>query len=405
MFRRPTTYDLYLYGANFDGTRGAAFVVANTGTPLNGISATMNPYAASGSGPLTNFVLGTSYVVYQNVTPDASGRIAITWGAVSNIYSGLTGEGDFNGLQLVPSVAVPAAPSIVQQPFNSAFPGGATATLFADGRGNPAVSYQWYRVSPPGPVSGQTSNTLTFANFQSAEAGSYYVVVTNSGGSITSSVVRIVADTTPSVVAQSPAGGVTQATGHDLALSVSTFGATPLTYYWESNGVVVAVTSNGAPSTNNNGSLVDFNATASSATISNISATCTLSCVVSNSLGAATNIPVVVTVVPQLTGPFAAVILSNNPVGYWPLNETGTVAINYGSAGAALNGLIRLTRPVPILRGPLPKACQGRSIRGCRMAGCRPANSAQTINKVRASAPALTFQTIPRSILESAPPR
>jgi hypothetical protein len=336
------TYDLYLYGANFDGTRGAAFVVSDTGTPFKGLYATMNPNAASGSGPLSSFGLGTNYVIYNNVTPDATGRISITWGAVSNIYSGLTGEGDFNGLQLVPSAPVLAPASIVQPPYNSSFAAGGTATLVADGRGNPAVAFQWYKVNsgaPPSPVSGQTSSTLAFTPFQGSQTGSYFVVVTNSGGSATSSVAALTLDTMPSVAAQSPAGGVTQAANRNLALSVTTSGATPLTYYWESNGIVVAITTNGPFLTNYNGSFIDFNATASSATVSNIAATCTLRCVVSNSFGLATNSPIVLTAVPLPTGAFPAAVLADNPVGYWLLDEaSGTLAINYSTAGALLNG-------------------------------------------------------------------
>ena len=97
------TYDLFLYGANFDGTRGAAFTVSS-GTPLDGFTSTTNPNANAGSGPLTSYVLGGDYVEFMNVTPTA-GIISGTWGAGSNPISTLSGEGDFNGLQLV---SVPA---------------------------------------------------------------------------------------------------------------------------------------------------------------------------------------------------------------------------------------------------------------------------------------------------------
>ena len=96
-------YSLYLFGANPDGTRGASFVVSNTGAPRAGLPMTINPNAVAGSGPLNTWVLGQDYVVFDHVVPDANGRIAISWFPVSNSVSGLTGEGDFNGLQLVPS--------------------------------------------------------------------------------------------------------------------------------------------------------------------------------------------------------------------------------------------------------------------------------------------------------------
>jgi len=97
----PTgTYDLFLYGANFDGTRGASFTVSS-GTALNGMTSTFNPNAAPTGNALNAFVLGQTYVEFLGVTPNMNGVISGTWGAVTNPNSKLSGEGDFNGLQLV----------------------------------------------------------------------------------------------------------------------------------------------------------------------------------------------------------------------------------------------------------------------------------------------------------------
>jgi hypothetical protein len=106
------TYNLFLYGANYDGTRGAAFTVSS-GTPVGGFTSTINPNAAAGSGPLTTFILGGDYVEFTGVTPDGSGNITGTWGVVSNPISGLGGEGDFNGLQLQAATSVPEPSSLV----------------------------------------------------------------------------------------------------------------------------------------------------------------------------------------------------------------------------------------------------------------------------------------------------
>lgn len=90
------TYSLYLYGTNYDATRGAAFAITTGGgTAVNGISTTIN------TGQRTSFVLGDNYVVFNGVSPNGSGDISGTWGDVSNPISSLSGEGDFNGLQLV----------------------------------------------------------------------------------------------------------------------------------------------------------------------------------------------------------------------------------------------------------------------------------------------------------------
>jgi hypothetical protein len=105
------TYDLYLYGANYDGTRGAAFTVSS-GTPLGGFTTTTNPNANGGSGPLTSYILGTDYVEFLNVTP-ASGVISGTWTGAFNPISLNNGEGDFNGLQLASAVPEPASIGMV----------------------------------------------------------------------------------------------------------------------------------------------------------------------------------------------------------------------------------------------------------------------------------------------------
>lgn len=98
------SYDLYLYGANFDGSRGAQFTV-NSGTPVGGLTATTNPNFGGGNGPLTSFVLGGDYVEFTGVTADGSGNITITW-AQNLLDNQGGGEGDFNGMSLV-TVSVP----------------------------------------------------------------------------------------------------------------------------------------------------------------------------------------------------------------------------------------------------------------------------------------------------------
>jgi hypothetical protein len=100
------TYNLFLYGANYDGNRGAAFTVSS-GSPVGGFTSAINP----GGGPLNSYILGGDYVEFTGVTPDGSGSITGTWGAVTNPFSGLSGEGDFNGLQLQ-AAAVPEPSSL-----------------------------------------------------------------------------------------------------------------------------------------------------------------------------------------------------------------------------------------------------------------------------------------------------
>lgn len=313
------TYDLYLYGANADGTRGATFF-SSSGTPSNGVSTTMNTNAAAGSGPLTNFVFGGDYVVFNNVSPAADSTIHVTWGAISNINSTLTGEGDFNGLQLAKSVPIPAGAFINEEPVNSIYSQGTTATLSVVGSGDPAVGIQWFSGSPPGTaVVGQNSNTLTFANAQASQSGNYFAVVTNVSGAVTSSVATLTIAASPIITAQSTSASTNSLllySGHNqFGFSMTTYGNAPLYYYWETNGVPAAITTN-----------------VSSKSFNNVTASATYMCIVSNSFGTATNNPLQVTTIAAPTSPYATALLALQPYAYWSLTETsGTIAYDYTS--------------------------------------------------------------------------
>ena len=90
------SYDLYLYGANYDNDRGANFTVGG-----NTLTANNDP-SVNGTHPGTNFMEGLNYVVFHNLAPDTNGVISGTWdGIFTNPNTGQSGEGCFNGLQLV----------------------------------------------------------------------------------------------------------------------------------------------------------------------------------------------------------------------------------------------------------------------------------------------------------------
>ena len=89
--------------------------------------------------------------------------------------------------QLYSAAGVP--PSIVTQPPASVGANsGQLVSIPITAKGSPTLAYQWYRSSGAA-ASGQTSAALMFNPVSLANAGSYYVVVTNSYGRRTSSVV------------------------------------------------------------------------------------------------------------------------------------------------------------------------------------------------------------------------
>lgn len=100
------TYELYLYGANYDGDRGTAFALApaNGGTADGGISSTVNG-SVNGTGAIAagkcKFAEGDNYVLFTNVVADATGAITVTYVPNLNSISGNNGEAPFNGFQVI----------------------------------------------------------------------------------------------------------------------------------------------------------------------------------------------------------------------------------------------------------------------------------------------------------------
>ena len=89
----PGSYTLYVYCANSDNDRGSLFTI-------NGGSQASCTNSHTG-GPATAFVEGVTYVRFTNVTPKADGTVTGTYTGITNPLSGNSGEGNFNGLQLI----------------------------------------------------------------------------------------------------------------------------------------------------------------------------------------------------------------------------------------------------------------------------------------------------------------
>ena len=108
-------YQLYLYGQNGNSKNlGATFsITTGSGSPATGSNASTANVANTG------FVKNVNYVVF-NVNATTTGTLAIGW--TQPLAGG--GEGDFNGLQLVPTAGTPAINS-------AATATGTTGTAFS----------------------------------------------------------------------------------------------------------------------------------------------------------------------------------------------------------------------------------------------------------------------------------
>ena len=87
---------------------------------------------------------------------------------------------------------VSPAPMITSQPQNQVVPLGGTANFNVAATNSVALplSYQWF--FGPAPITDATNATLTLTNASPAQDGSYFVVVANSSGSVTSSVAMLI---------------------------------------------------------------------------------------------------------------------------------------------------------------------------------------------------------------------
>lgn len=225
--------------------------------------------------------------------------------------------------------AVPV-PVITMQPVSatvgqySAFTNTVTAAPT-----NYPMTFQWYKDGAP--LATQTGASLIIDSVQPSDQSSdYYVVVSNSYGSVTSSVVNLTVATVVTLTSQSPItytnpitlyGGSSPATiGSSPTFSVSAVGASPLTFQWTTNGVAVA----GATST----TFTFTNCQMDSPT--------SFACVASNPYGSVTLASWSASYIPAPTAPFPQAVLAAQPIGYWRLNEQDDQAYD-GNMGAICN--------------------------------------------------------------------
>lgn len=233
------------------------------------------------------------------------------------------------------SLTLSATPVVItKQPVSANVAAGAafTNTVIVSAT---SPFYQWFTNDVP--IPGATNASLILNPVTVGDTGTnYYVVITNSlGGSVTSAPVSLAVFDAPAIVAAYPVtytnlttlyGGAnvggTNYPGSNPTFSMSVIGQAPLYYQWQTNGVAID------------------GATNASFTFTNcpLDGPTNFSCVVTNAIGAATN-AWLISYVPTPTAPFPVAVLSNNPAGFWRLNDgpddgngdNGVLALDYAS--------------------------------------------------------------------------
>ena len=219
------------------------------------------------------------------------------------------------------------APALSTQPATGRVVNGGSgtfATFAVTAGGSSPLAYQWY-FNASSNYSGATRLTdnvvhyansataqLTVTNLTGADSGYYFVIVTNSSGSVTSILASLTVNMKPVIISQSPTTYTNLFTlfaGASPTFSVTPSGSQPISYLWFTNGVL-------------DGAVAGSNFTWANVQIGFI----TNICIVTNAAGSATNVWVasVIAGPPNNAAglaPYPQAVLALNPIAYWRLNE------------------------------------------------------------------------------------
>jgi len=297
----------------------ASFTVAATGTPAPTYQWRKGTTAITGATAAT--------LTLTNVQSADAGTYSVV---VTNSAGSVTSA---NATLTVTTSAT--APTISTQPTSSTVTVGSTASFTVAATGTPAPTYQWRKGTTA--ITGATAATLTLTNVQSADAGTYSVVVTNSAGSVTSANATLTVNavtppgTAPTITTQ-PANLMLPA-GYGGTLTIAATGTAPLTYQWRLNGVAIP------------------GATGSSLALTNVqtAASGNYSVVVSNASGSVTSTIATVTV-GTATGRF----LNLSTRGYVGTGNNVLIAGLVVSGSSPKSILIRAVGPALVPMGLSP---------------------------------------------------
>lgn len=113
---------------------------------------------------------------------------------------------------------------------------GETAKFSVTASGAPKLTYQWRKNGSN--ITGATKSSYTTPPATSSDNGALFsVIVSNSGGSVTSANATLTLKTSPTIITQ-PANATVRA-GKTARFTVTATGA-PLTYQWRKNGTNIS---------------------------------------------------------------------------------------------------------------------------------------------------------------------
>lgn len=212
-------------------------------------------------------------------------------------------------------------PGIITQPISQSASFGGPVTFTVDATGA-SLRYQWRFGSSN--ITSATASSYTIASVNITNAGDYRVIITNSFGSLTSSVATL------TVVPYIISGPTNQEVGLNGSANfyVNASGSSPLTYVWYFNATTVQST------------VTPTNLTVSSVQLTNAG---NYTVVISNSGGSITSAPAALLVDYIVTQPVSQTVLAgssvtfsvsavcSSPQYHWFLNDVEVAGVNSSS--------------------------------------------------------------------------
>jgi hypothetical protein len=171
-------------------------------------------------------------------TPLTAGTYTLSANAANALGSGPSTSITFTVTDPATGAAGPTAPLILVAPQPQSATVGSNAQFSVTAVGSGALGYQWSLNNIP--ISGASASTLSLANVNATDAGSYTVTVANSTGAIVSAPVglTILSLFVPPSITSQPYKALATA-GSPVTFTVGASGTGPLTYQWLADGVPI----------------------------------------------------------------------------------------------------------------------------------------------------------------------
>lgn len=203
----------------------ATFSVAATGTPAP-------TYQWKKNGTTISGATSSSYTTPATTTADSGSSFTVV---VSN-----AGGSKISTAATLTVNPASVAPMISTQPVSKTVTVGQTATFSIAATGTPAPTYQWMKNGVV--ISGATSASYTTPVTVISDSGAQFkVVVSNSAGSVTSSVASLtVKEATVAPVISTQPTSVSVTAGQTATFSVVATGTPTPSYQWMKNGAAIS---------------------------------------------------------------------------------------------------------------------------------------------------------------------